>query len=307
MIRSYRLHPFPMPAIPQRRPMAARRLPSPRALCLGACSGVGDSTRGALTAVTPYKVEVVQGNFVSKEQVAALKPGMSRQQVREVLGTSLLTDVFHANRWDYVFTIRRQGVEPQQRHLTAVLQRRTARSASRATRCPAKRNSSPQLDTRKRRARCRTLEATEDQLKKFDPPKDDKTGEGRRHPPRLRRRCRPPTRRSKPRAERAAAGGAHRPAACVPCPCIPHFQRLKPRDRLPLTLPVPPLRRAVSRSPARQRPHGPHADRGRAQAPDCRLAGALDVAGSPAIGTDAGAFLGLRQRRVRSCPTCAPA
>src|SRR5215471_11672708 len=74
---------------------------------LGACGSIGDTTRGALYAVTPYKVEVVQGNFVSKEQVEALKPGMTRQQVREILGTSLLVDVFHADRWDYVFTIRR--------------------------------------------------------------------------------------------------------------------------------------------------------------------------------------------------------
>ncbi len=80
-------------------------------LSLGACSSVTDRTRDMLYAVTPYKVEVVQGNFVSKEQVEALKPGMSRQQVREILGTSLLTDVFHSDRWDYVFTIRRQGVE----------------------------------------------------------------------------------------------------------------------------------------------------------------------------------------------------
>ena len=70
-----------------------------------------------LSAVTPYKVEVAQGNFVSKEQVAQLKKGMPRQQVRELLGTSLLTDVFHNDRWDYVFTIQRQGVEPQRRHL----------------------------------------------------------------------------------------------------------------------------------------------------------------------------------------------
>lgn len=55
---------------------------------LGACAGIGDSTRGALSALTPYRVEVQQGNFVSSEQVAALKPGMTRQEVSEVLGTS---------------------------------------------------------------------------------------------------------------------------------------------------------------------------------------------------------------------------
>jgi outer membrane protein assembly factor BamE len=99
-----------MPVISPCRPwlLAAALVAS---LGLGACGGV-------VNAITPYKVEVVQGNFVSREQVEALKPGMTRQQVREILGTSLLADVFHANRWDYVFTIRRQGVEPQRRRLT---------------------------------------------------------------------------------------------------------------------------------------------------------------------------------------------
>ena len=59
----------------------------------------------------------MQGNFVSREQVQALQPGMSRQQVREILGTPLVTSVFHADRWDYVFTIQRQGVEAQNRKL----------------------------------------------------------------------------------------------------------------------------------------------------------------------------------------------
>ena len=79
---------------------------------------VGCSTSGVLSAITPYKIDVIQGNFVSSEMVAALKPGMSKDQVGEVLGTPLLISVFHADRWDYVFTIKRQGVEPQARRLT---------------------------------------------------------------------------------------------------------------------------------------------------------------------------------------------
>ncbi|MBK0391520.1 outer membrane protein assembly factor BamE [Ramlibacter sp. CrO1] len=75
-------------------------------------------SRRVTDAITPYKVEIVQGNFVSREQVEALKPGMSRVQVRELLGTPLLADIFHADRWDYVFTMRRQGVPEQQRRLT---------------------------------------------------------------------------------------------------------------------------------------------------------------------------------------------
>jgi outer membrane protein assembly factor BamE len=69
-------------------------------------------------AVKPYKAEVVQGNFVSSEQVAALRAGMPRQQVRQILGTPLLTDVFHANRWDYIFTIERDGVLSKALRLT---------------------------------------------------------------------------------------------------------------------------------------------------------------------------------------------
>ena len=80
---------------------------------LGACS-----TSGALHAITPYKIDIIQGNFVSKEMVAALKPGMSKDQVGEVLGTPLLVSVFHADRWDYVFSLKRQGLEPQSRRLT---------------------------------------------------------------------------------------------------------------------------------------------------------------------------------------------
>lgn len=67
----------------------------------------------------PYKADVVQGNFVSSEQVAALRAGMPKTQVRNILGTPLLTDLFHANRWDYVFTIERAGVVSKPRRLTA--------------------------------------------------------------------------------------------------------------------------------------------------------------------------------------------
>jgi outer membrane protein assembly factor BamE len=85
---------------------------------VAACSGIDAKTRNWFAVVSPYKVEVVQGNFVSREQVEAVKPGMSREQVKDILGTALLQSVFHADRWDYVFTLDRQGVEPQARQLT---------------------------------------------------------------------------------------------------------------------------------------------------------------------------------------------
>jgi outer membrane protein assembly factor BamE len=136
---------------------------------LGACSSIGDSARGAMRTITPYKAEVVQGNFVSKQQVDALRPGMTRQQVREILGTPLLNDVFHSNRWDYVFTIRRQGVEAQQRHLTVYF------DGERMTRhegdpMPSEEDFVATLDPRgDKEPKVPKLVASEEELKKFDP------------------------------------------------------------------------------------------------------------------------------------------
>ena len=100
-----------------RRRSAARR--PARALLaaapwLAGCTSL-QSSRQLLGLITPYRIEIVQGNVVTSEQVARVRPGMTRAQVRDVLGSPLLTDVFHADRWDYIFTIRRQGAEPQRR------------------------------------------------------------------------------------------------------------------------------------------------------------------------------------------------
>ena len=83
-----------------------------------ACGSLDSVSNRAVSVVTPYKMDIVQGNFVSAEQLAAIKPGMSRLQVRDVLGTPLLASIFHADRWDYVFTFRRQGAPLQARQVT---------------------------------------------------------------------------------------------------------------------------------------------------------------------------------------------
>ena len=82
---------------------------------LASCSNgtLRSSTINPVNWITPYKVDVIQGNFVSREQVEQLQAGMTRDQVKAVLGTPLLSSLFHADRWDYVFTLKRQGVEPQ--------------------------------------------------------------------------------------------------------------------------------------------------------------------------------------------------
>ena len=56
-----------------------------------------------IPGITPYKPEIEKGNYLSQEIIAQVKPGMSREQVRFLLGTPLLTDIFHADRWDYVY------------------------------------------------------------------------------------------------------------------------------------------------------------------------------------------------------------
>ncbi len=70
------------------------------ALCLSACGFIG------FPGV--YKIDVEQGNIVTPEMVTQLQPGMSRRQVRFILGTPLLEDPFNQSRWDYPY-IKRNG------------------------------------------------------------------------------------------------------------------------------------------------------------------------------------------------------
>ncbi|GJG97513.1 outer membrane protein assembly factor BamE [Cupriavidus pauculus] len=77
------------------------------ALLAGACSAYDSTSRKVAEAITPYRINIVQGNFVSREAVSQLREGMTRDQVRFLLGTPLLQDVFHGNRWDYYFSFRR--------------------------------------------------------------------------------------------------------------------------------------------------------------------------------------------------------
>jgi len=64
--------------------------------CLAACTSVP-------SYFNAYKIDVQQGNVLTQEMVAQLKPGQTRDQVRFVLGTPLIADIFHQQRWDYVY------------------------------------------------------------------------------------------------------------------------------------------------------------------------------------------------------------
>jgi outer membrane protein assembly factor BamE len=56
-----------------------------------------------------YKLDVQQGNVVAQESVSKLKKGMTKSEVRQLLGTPLLMDPFHGNRWDYFFSTEVRG------------------------------------------------------------------------------------------------------------------------------------------------------------------------------------------------------
>src|SRR6478672_9418902 len=79
------------------------------ALLLAGCSAIPS---------LPYKIEVQQGNVITQEMVDKLKPGMTRSQVRFVLGSPMISDPFHNNRWDYVYRLEQRGRLVEQRQLT---------------------------------------------------------------------------------------------------------------------------------------------------------------------------------------------
>jgi len=71
---------------------------------LSACSYLPEMpSMPGLSSFKPYRIDIQQVNFLSAEMVSQLKVGMTREQVRFVLGTPLVTDIFHGDRWDYVF------------------------------------------------------------------------------------------------------------------------------------------------------------------------------------------------------------
>jgi outer membrane protein assembly factor BamE len=68
--------------------------------------------------LSSYHLDIRQGNFITQEMVSQLKPGQTREQVRFVLGTPLVTDPFHGDRWDYVYRYDNGKGDVQQRRLT---------------------------------------------------------------------------------------------------------------------------------------------------------------------------------------------
>ncbi|MDB5889910.1 MAG: SmpA/OmlA domain protein [Polaromonas sp.] len=161
--------PYPMSA---KTRYSVRSAPHFAALAIMACvalSGCSTQQRASSSLnpvnwLTPYKVDVIQGNFISKEQVEALKPGMPRTQVKDILGTPLVASVFHADRWDYVFTLKRQGVEPQS-YRYAVYFKGDQLERFEGDTMPSEAEFIAKLDNSRKFGKVPVLEATEEQLK----------------------------------------------------------------------------------------------------------------------------------------------
>jgi len=70
-----------------------------------------------LPSVKPFKMEVQQGNVVTSKMLLQLRPGMTRTQVRYIMGTPLIVDSFRDNRWDYFYELRKQGAVVEKRRV----------------------------------------------------------------------------------------------------------------------------------------------------------------------------------------------
>ena len=83
-------------------------------LLLAACSST--------PSVQPYRIDVRQGNVVTQDMVAQLKPGLTKDQVKFILGSPLVADMFHTDRWDYVYHFQPGKGEAQNRRLTVIFE-----------------------------------------------------------------------------------------------------------------------------------------------------------------------------------------
>lgn len=81
---------------------------------LAGCAGDGDTWKIPFV----YRIDVQQGNVIEQSMIDQLKPGMDKNQVRYIMGTPVLIDPFHSNRWEYFYSMQQAGGRREQRHIT---------------------------------------------------------------------------------------------------------------------------------------------------------------------------------------------
>ena len=87
-------------------------------LMLASCSSISKLSMPKLSMLEPHKIDIQQGNLITQEMREKVKLGMSAAMVRSILGTPLITDPFHAKRWDYVYCLEKGGNQVEQQRLT---------------------------------------------------------------------------------------------------------------------------------------------------------------------------------------------
>jgi len=74
----------------------------------------------SLAACSVYKIDVQQGNSIDEDKISQLKTGMNEKQVQFLMGTSMLLDPFHPQRWEYVYSFRKGGEEMKRKRITLI-------------------------------------------------------------------------------------------------------------------------------------------------------------------------------------------
>jgi len=80
--------------------------------------GCAKNVDGTWKAPLVHRIDVQQGNVIEQDMINKLKPGMDKNQVKFIMGTPLITDSFHSNRWDYVYSMEPGRGERKQRRIT---------------------------------------------------------------------------------------------------------------------------------------------------------------------------------------------
>jgi outer membrane protein assembly factor BamE len=88
---------------------------------LSLITGCG-SWSNPIDRISPHRIDIQQGNAITQDMLDKLKPGMTPSQVRFILGTPLVVDPFHKNRWDYVYRHERGGKMTEQRRITVIFE-----------------------------------------------------------------------------------------------------------------------------------------------------------------------------------------
>jgi outer membrane protein assembly factor BamE len=92
------------------------------ALIVLLCAGCKEVPTVPMPTLTPHRIDIQQGNVVTQDMVDKLKPGMTPSQVRFILGTPLVVDTFHKDRWDYVYRYEKGGKLVEHRRIIVIFE-----------------------------------------------------------------------------------------------------------------------------------------------------------------------------------------